>query len=285
MSCNLEVALKIKSRIENKPIDQIKALYEEKVRSDKFKYPDSNVHAPVEVFRGYEGPDLYSYNKRPKKKKKIEFDCKFCLGKLEYIAKSTFSSLYFESEGDSILANQLYIIPNKHISNTRQVDSATREEIRNFQKTLIQLFSTRGYAIIFYENASEIPPEYMAKYGTHVKVECFPIPSNLIPLARTWFMKSMQDLAKNWQSKSFYTVEPKALDRTIPEGFAYIHVDFNLFGGFLYQCKEKVDREFVNGIFRSIFELNRFHKPYFNTNYDIVVERFRKDYQPFNWCK
>jgi hypothetical protein len=72
----------------------------------------------------------------------------------------------------------------QHEGATRNVDEAVWEELRNFKKCLVRMFSEQEKEVIFLETAM-----HLSRMRHHCVVECIPIPASFAKEAPLYFKK------------------------------------------------------------------------------------------------
>eukprot|EP00850_Spirogloea_muscicola_P013381 SM000090S24343 [mRNA] locus=s90:512976:517206:+ [translate_table: standard] len=131
-----------------------------------------------------------------------------------------------------IVAGHCYIVPMQHEGSTRSVDEDVWEELRNFKKCLLKMFTQEEEKdVIFLET-------FMASQKRkHCFVECIPLPSRIAKEAPLYFKKAIDEAEDEWSqhnSKRLIDTRQKGLRTSIPKNFSYFHVEFGLQGGYAH---------------------------------------------------
>lgn len=74
---------------------------------------------------------------------------------------------------EGLTENHCYIVPLQHCLTSLEADDDTWEEIKNFMKTLTQMFAHQEKGIVFYETVINL------RWQKHTVIECVPLPWNL----------------------------------------------------------------------------------------------------------
>ncbi|ANB14124.1 hypothetical protein AWJ20_5082 [Sugiyamaella lignohabitans] len=137
----------------------------------------------------------------------------------------------------AIVKGTVAIVPMDHYTNTLECSDDEWEEIRNFMKSLTQMWHKKRKGVLFYENA-------VNRSGRlHASIFAVPVPFHLLDSAPGFFQESIIALSDEWSSHrhiidtrkpttATQNVDPKYLFRTsIAKQAPYFHVWFNINGG------------------------------------------------------
>ncbi|KAL6782403.1 hypothetical protein ACKKBG_A06645 [Auxenochlorella protothecoides x Auxenochlorella symbiontica] len=182
------------------------------------------------------------------------------------------------------------ILPMEHVPSTRQVDETVWTELRNFKKCLIQMNMQQGMECIFFETALRLGDP-----RSHAVVECVPIPMELAGRAPMVFKKAIDDATSEWaqhHAKRFIDTRAKGLRGSIPENFAYLHVEFGLSAGFVHVVDD--ESTFDASLARSVLigllglpeaDMHRKAKAESQTLQERWAREFRAEFDAFDWTK
>ncbi len=149
-----------------------------------------------------------------------------------HVAYGNLAYLMLPAQG-RLLPGHCIIAPIAHAQSSRQVDEDVWEEMRNFKKCLVRMFSQEGKECCFIETAMNL-----GHAGRHAVVECIPISADIAAKAPMYFKKAIDEAESEWSThdakKCLSTAPPKGLRGTIPANFPYFHVEFNMRGGFVH---------------------------------------------------
>ncbi|CAK7338332.1 unnamed protein product [Dovyalis caffra] len=182
------------------------------------------------------------------------------------------------------------ILPVHHDSATRNVDNNVWEEIRNFKKCLIMMFSKQEKDLVFLETVINL-----SQQRRHCLIECIPLPREIAKQAPLYFKKAIDEAEDEWSqhnSKKLIDTSEKGLRGSIPKDFPYFHVEFGLNKGFVHVIDDEKN-------FKSSLGLNvirgMLHLPeedmYRRRRQESVevqkqaVANFARDWEPFDWTK
>ena len=149
-----------------------------------------------------------------------------------HVAYGNLAYLMLPAQG-RLVPGHCIIAPIAHAQSSRQVDEDVWEEMRNFKKCLVRMFSQEGKECCFIETAMNL-----GHAGRHAVVECIPVPADIAARAPMYFKKAIDEAESEWSThdakKCLSTAPPKGLRGTIPSNFPYFHVEFNMRGGFVH---------------------------------------------------
>ncbi|CAL5440840.1 unnamed protein product [Camellia sinensis] len=203
------------------------------------------------------------------------------------IANFTYLSL---PHWQSIVPGHCCILTSQHESATRAVDNNVWDEIRNFKKCLIMMFSKQVKDVVFLETVMGL-----AQQRRHCMVECIPLPQDIAKQAPLYFKKAIDEAEDEWSqhnSKKLIDTSEKGLRGSIPKDFPYFHVEFGLNKGFVHvmddekQFKSSFGLNVIRGMLRLPAE-----DMYGRRKHDSVETQkqaaasFVKDWEPFDWTK
>ncbi|XP_073278643.1 uncharacterized protein [Primulina huaijiensis] len=203
------------------------------------------------------------------------------------IANFTYLSL---PQMQPIVAGHCYIVTLQHESSTRTVDDNVWDEIRNFKKCLIMMFSKQERDVVFLETVLGL-----AHQRRHCLVECVPLPREIVKQAPVYFKKAIDEAEDEWSqhnAKKLIDTSVKGLRNSIPKNFPYFHVEFGLDKGFVHVIDDEkgFKSSFGLDIIRGMLQLpaEDMHRRWRHESLDRqkqAVASFASDWEPFDWTK
>ena len=195
-----------------------------------------------------------------KRVQSVQHKCSYCMDapdkpKHLHVAYGNMAYLMLPPQG-RLVPGHCVIAPISHAQSSRQVDEDVWEEIRNFKKCLVRMFSQEGKECCFIETAMNF-----GHSGRHAVVECIPIPADVADKAPMYFKKAIDEAESEWSThdakKCLSTAPPKGLRGTIPANFPYFHVEFNMRGGFVHVIDDETKwrRNFGRNILIGLLDL------------------------------
>ncbi|CAI9118271.1 OLC1v1019814C1 [Oldenlandia corymbosa var. corymbosa] len=220
--------------------------------------------------------------------------CQFCFENPERpkhlvvaIANFTYLSL---PRWQPIVPGHCYILTLQHEASTRTVDDNVWDEIRNFKKCLIMMFSKQDKDVIFLETVMGL-----AQQRRHCLVECIPVPKKIAKQGPMYFKKAIDEAEEEWSqhnAKKLIDTSQKGLRASIPKNFPYFHVEFGLDKGFVHviddetQFKSNFGLNVIRGMLRLPAE--DMHSRRKHESIEVQkqsVASFAQDWSPFDWTK
>ena len=192
------------------------------------------------------------------------------------------------------------IAPIAHGPSSRAADEDAWEEMRNFKKCLVRMFASRGKTCVFLETCSRRTTGSMGAFaaagGRHATVECVPIPDSVAESAPMYFKKAIDEAESEWSThdskKCLSTAPPKGLRQTVPEGFPYFHVEFDMRGGFAHVIDDETRwrNDFGRDVLCGLLDLppneaNAKKRPLAPAQLKREMDAFLNDWDPVDWTK
>ena len=106
-----------------------------------------------------------------------EGNCHYCRQSskfLGHLVVATGTTCYLSLHARAIVDGHCFIAPIEHVVSGSVFDETTADEVRNFKKSLIQMFSSIGKDCIFYETVMHI------RKNPHTCIECVPVPKRCV---------------------------------------------------------------------------------------------------------
>jgi len=205
----------------------------------------------------------------------------------DIVSESPEAYLRFERANVALAKWQLVIVPKTHFQSVTELEENCAEEIRNYQKTIKQVFKKHNLAPVFIETVTHVEDKWklFAGGGKHAEIEVIPIPLDKATDAIIYAKKSLLE-AEEWTSKGVIDC-PTGPRGKIPPSFAYLHIDVALERGFAHVIEDP--RLFPSGFGRSILydilEADRFTKAYTSSEErDAEKSSFLEAYAPEDWA-
>ena len=127
------------------------------------------------------------------------------------------------------------IIPMQHQIASNLVDEDVWEEIQSFRKCLVKMFQAQKKDVIFFEIAMQFNRQI------HTFIECVPIPRKQAMEAPMYFKKAILESESEWsQHKKIIETTGRGLKKSIPAGFPYFFVEFNMEGGYVHVVEDEI---------------------------------------------
>lgn len=182
------------------------------------------------------------------------------------------------------------ILTLQHEPATTSVDNNVWEEIRNFKKCLIMMFSKQDKEVIFLETVMGL-----AQQRRHCMVECIPLPCKIAKQAPLYFKKAIDEAEEEWSqhnAKKLIRTSEKGVRGSIPKGFPYFHVEFGLKDGYAHviddekQFRSNLGLNVIRGMLRlPVEDMHGRRKQESVETQKQAVANFERVWQPFDWTK
>eukprot|EP00347_Sterkiella_histriomuscorum_P024354 403331416 len=133
--------------------------------------------------------------------------------------------------------SHIVLSPKQHFVNLIEVDEQIQNEIRNYQKSLVQFYKEAyNMSLVFIETSIQ-----SENYLPHCQIDCVGIPNDLEMEfdLEVYFKKSLMEDDSEWgQHKKIIDTKPKQgmIWKCLPSSgqFNYVHIDFEGEGGFAH---------------------------------------------------
>ncbi|KAH7294795.1 hypothetical protein KP509_27G019500 [Ceratopteris richardii] len=220
--------------------------------------------------------------------------CQFCFNnqsRLKHLTISIANSCYLMlPPWEPLVDGHCLIVPMQHEGASRNVDEDVWEEMRNYKKCLLKMFSKQNRDVIFMETAINL-----SRQRRHCLVECIPLPPDKAKQASLYFKKAIDEAEDEWSqhnAKKLIDTSTKGLRGSIPKHFPYFHVEFGLQAGYVHvidnEREFKVDfgHNVVIGMLK-LPEEDMYRKRKLQT-YDQqknAAVNFREAWDPYDWTK
>ncbi|KAL1525720.1 hypothetical protein AB1Y20_020564 [Prymnesium parvum] len=162
------------------------------------------------------------------------------------------------------------------------------DEVRNFQKCLIQFCAEKGKCAVFVES-------YFAsqRHKSAMKIECIPLDERDAKAAPGFFKKAILESEGDWsQHRKLYDTKG-SIRGTVPPGFSYFAVTFGLQAGYAHVVEDDAawpphfGRDVLEGLLEhrdTGIPLQRRRREEF-AKVKQLVTAFGQAFDPFDWTK
>jgi hypothetical protein len=135
------------------------------------------------------------------------------------------------------------------------VDDDTWNEVRNWQKCLINMFLAEGKQVIFLETAMAV-----GSHRHHAMMEAVPVDDTVLSKAPMYFKKAMEEAESEWSqhaAKAAIPTREKGLRGSIPPNFPYLYVQFGPSNGYVHVIDDeaKFDRNLGRQVLVGLLKL------------------------------
>jgi len=245
-----------------------------------------------------------------KRTQKALASCPYCYGEDDSLPKAPMVALgtrvYLSCTlHEELVPGHCLIVPMQHHLTMLEGDDDVWDEIRNFMKSLMQMYAEDDKGVVFYETVISL------KWQKHSVIECVPVPWEQFDVLPGYFKESILMSEAEWsQHKKLidFASRPGGFRRMMVPNLPYFMVQFDYKGekgyghviegsGETIGDEEGLDegekgggdfpRYFAGEIIGNILELEarRWRRPRrvdFGKNKERVA-RFKKDYDRFDW--
>lgn len=204
--------------------------------------------------------------------------------------------LCVEGFNQCIVPGQVFIAPLEHHSAVTDLDEEVYQEMRNYQKCLVRFFEAEEppRAVIFVESSVHRVSRDKALLGAgpHTAIVAYPIELGLLQEARAYWRKAFDEAECEFTVQHRKVIETDAkggIRKAVPKGFAYVHADFSLGGGYAHVVEDAQEfpRDFAQHTIAGMCELTVLDRAYPNREAHRVAcnelrARFREG--GFDWA-
>eukprot|EP01061_Rhynchopus_euleeides_P046347 TRINITY_DN874_c5_g1_i1.p1 TRINITY_DN874_c5_g1~~TRINITY_DN874_c5_g1_i1.p1 ORF type:complete len:503 (+),score=202.17 TRINITY_DN874_c5_g1_i1:170-1678(+) len=186
----------------------------------------------------------------------------------------------------ALTEGQCYItsIEKRHSELEMEADELT--EVRNFKKCLMQMAAADGCQMVFAEVS--IPA-----YRRQVFIDCIPVPDELFNDIELYFYKALDESENEFiqTHKRVIDTRGKPLKQCLVAGIPYIHVSFNLDGGYAHVIAEpkSFPRYLANDVCGPLLGVGLSGRVSAAQRARLIGaearKRFRAKWDPFDWTK
>uniref|UniRef100_A0A061SMS2 CwfJ-like protein n=1 Tax=Tetraselmis sp. GSL018 TaxID=582737 RepID=A0A061SMS2_9CHLO len=222
--------------------------------------------------------------------------CHFCFGgqareRVKHLTIAIGQTAYLVLPASGrLVPGHCQIVTAEHLPSTRATDDHVWTEIRNFKKCLLQMFRSQGKDVVFLECATSL-----GSGRGHAAVDCVPVPEDVGADAPIYFKQGLDEAESEWSqhhAKRIIDTGKKGLRGSIPDNFAYFHVEFGLAGGYAHVIddEQKWNKNFGRDILIGMLGLpeERWHQRARQESLSVQqqwVKQFREQFDPYDWTK
>lgn len=248
--------------------------------------------------------------------KKALDNCTLCFGDEGEIPKSAMVALGTRAylgllDNEELIKGHCRIVPIQHHFSSLDADEETWDEIKNFMKTLMQMFAEEDKGVVFFESCISL------KHQKHTCIEAVPVPFDLFDEIPAYFAEAIDNSEQEWSQhkKRIIFSSARPFRRSLVPNLPYFAVQWDYkgekgYGHVIEGVDDAPDRDadgyeqqtesgekgggefprwFATEIIGSMLELEprQWRKPRrldFRQN-QARVEAFRKGYAKFDWTK
>eukprot|EP00842_Homolaphlyctis_polyrhiza_P006920 jgi/Hompol1/817/HPOL_002430-RA len=135
------------------------------------------------------------------------------------------------------------IVPVQHVLTTLELEDDTWDEIRNFQKCLLQMASTTKQGYIFMEQVINF------QWHKHTVIECIPVPRDIHEDAPGYFKEAINSSEGEWSQHRKIIVTDKGFRRSMVKNLPYFHVWFDPNRGYGHVIEDPGEWQQCSGLF------------------------------------
>ncbi|KAL0075210.1 CwfJ C-terminus 1-domain-containing protein-like protein [Phycomyces blakesleeanus] len=158
-----------------------------------------------------------------KRTQKVLEKCRFCYHDenppqctMISLATQTYLALPNVQE---LVPGHCMIVPLQHITSTLECDDTTWNEIRNFQKCLLQMFHVQNKGVIFMETVTNI------RGHRHTVIEAIPVPYGVYEDMPAYFKEAIMAVDEEWsQHKKLIDTTERGFRNSMVKNLPYFHV-------------------------------------------------------------
>ncbi|KAI8910810.1 CwfJ C-terminus 1-domain-containing protein-like protein [Gorgonomyces haynaldii] len=215
-------------------------------------------------------------------------ECPYCF-KDGYPPKATLVSLGIKTYLALPLTIEMvpfhcYIVPVQHVTTTLELEDDAWDEIRNFQKTLLQMMDQQDKRVIFMETVIN------RDWHKHTVIECIPVPLDFYEDAPAYYKEALLQVEEEWsQHKKVISTTERGFRRSLVPQLPYFHVWFDPDRGYGHVIEDPDSWEpwFGKQIIANVLDLSPefWRRPRRAMLKDIQVDRFKKHWDAFDWTK
>ncbi|KAI9496028.1 CwfJ C-terminus 1-domain-containing protein-like protein [Zychaea mexicana] len=176
------------------------------------------------------------------------------------------------------------IVPIQHVTSMLECDDDVWDEVRNFQKCLLQMFNEQGCGVVFMETVTNL------RSHRHTAIECIPIPYGVYEEAPAYFKESILGVDEEWsQHKKLIETTSRGFRNSMVKDLPYFHVWCGLdssYGHVIENSKEFphwFGKETIAGMLDigpELWRKPRYHHVSENRSRQLA---FLKDWEQWDW--
>jgi len=176
-------------------------------------------------------------------------NCTKCIGSnkfKEHLLVKTEDNFYLSVPENPLTEGHALIVPNSHVLALTELEPDEFFEFTALQKHLVSMYKKHlGKSLVFVEAPKDL------SLCKHTAVEVVPITPTQEEDCRIMVYKELTDSDEEWTSNPrVIQTTNKPIPKAVPQGFGYIHFDFNAKGGYAHVVEDK--RHFRGDLARQI---------------------------------
>lgn len=155
-------------------------------------------------------------------------------------------------ERGSLAPGHCVLLPVRHSIACTSLDEDVFEEMKVFKENLVKMWKAEEKDVIFFESVLNLRKQY------HTVVHCVPLTRDEGEFAPMIFKKAILECDTQWsQNKKLIDTREKGLRRSVPKGFPYFSVEFEMGGGFAHVVEDETlfPRHFGQEILGNILDV------------------------------
>ncbi|KAI7858632.1 CwfJ C-terminus 1-domain-containing protein-like protein [Circinella umbellata] len=176
------------------------------------------------------------------------------------------------------------IIPLQHVGSMLECDDDVWDEVRNFQKCLLQMFNDQGCGVVFMETVTNVRGQ------RHTAIEAIPIPYGTYEEAPAYFKEAILGVDEEWsQHKKLIDTTSRGFRHSMVKNLPYFHVWCGLetsYGHVIENSKEFphwFGKEIIAGMLDIGPELWRRPKYHHVSENRSRQQKFLKSWEKWDW--
>lgn len=182
---------------------------------------------------------------------------------------------------EGLCTGHCIIAPSKHVACVTHLDEDVWEEMREFMRAVVRMFSARKMDVIFFESARNL------HCRPHLQVHCVPGKFELAPF---YFKKAIQEAEGEWTTnKQLLHLSERDVRRVVPKGLPYFWVNFGMQSGFAHviENQEKFSNTFAEEVIGGLLNLDHrfWRRPRKVSNLNFKIKQFADWWKPFDFTK
>ncbi|KAI8925041.1 CwfJ C-terminus 1-domain-containing protein-like protein [Entophlyctis helioformis] len=184
----------------------------------------------------------------------------------------------------SMVPGHCLIVPVQHVLTTLELEDDAWDEIRNFQKCLMQMAAANNQGVLFMEQVINF------KWHKHTVIECIPVSKDLHEDAPAYFREALNSADEEWsQHKKVINTGDRGFRRSMVKNLPYFHVWFDPNRGFGHVIEDAAEWRtwFGREVIASVMDLppDKWRKPRRPSPQEssVRLKEFLAKWKPFDW--
>ncbi|RZF32947.1 hypothetical protein LSTR_LSTR000817 [Laodelphax striatellus] len=249
--------------------------------ADKQKYMLALSVMPIDCFEPYQVERIISktISKYKLRLSKFTDKCWFCLASPEvekHLVISIGTEVYLALAKGGLVPDHLLILSAAHHQSTSSVPSTVCEEIKQFKSALKKYFKSKRKAVVFFER----------NYKTsHLQIQVVPV-----PIGKTEILKAEFEAGAEMENFNLDELpEQTDLSQIAPPGTPYFYLELPSGEKLFHRVRKNFPLQFGRDVLANEMILNMeeradWRECKLTKEEEIeICQKFRKDYQPFDF--